>query len=224
MKKILLATLVAMSFFVADAQTTKSKKSKKAKKTYMSSEAKIKARQKAEVARIQKETEKKIEEYKIATYKEDSMRIDSERVARETFELERKTFLENKAREQDSINKVTWKRLSDEKEQAIKTEQDIDAVNTAAKLSFNEGRQVKAINQAYHDKARVVRDNTALTDDERKQQLIALNAERRAKIKAIVGTSKDKKIEKERKEYVKKYGENVQTKWIDEVEGYANNK
>lgn len=222
MKKIILAFIVAMSFFAAEAQTTT--KSKKAKKTYVSSESKAKAKQKAEYARIQRETDKKIEEYKMASFQADSMRIDSERVARENFELERKAYLENRTREQDSTNKVTWKRLSDEKEQSIKTEQSLDAVSKAAHLSSYEGRQVKAINQLYHDRARIIRDNTLLTEDQKKQQLVALNAERRAKIKAVVGRSKDKKLEKERKEYVKKYGEDIRAKWIDEVEGYANNK
>lgn len=220
MKKIILASIVAMSFFAAEAQTTKAK-SKKAKKTYVSSEAKAKAKEKAEIARVQLETEKRILEYKTASFQADSMRIDSERVVRENFELERKAYLENKTREQDSTNKVTWKRLSDEKELSAKTEHNMDEVNKAAKLGSYESRQVKAINQSYFDKAKAVKDNTELTEDQRKQQLVALNTERRTSIKAVIGKSKDKKLEKERKEYVKKNGEDVQAKWIDEVEGYA---
>jgi hypothetical protein len=50
-----------------------------------------------------------------------------------------------------------------------------------------------------------------------------LNSERRARIQSVVGKSKEKKLEKERKEYSKKYGEDSQAKWIDEVEGYVAN-
>ncbi|MEJ7625945.1 MAG: hypothetical protein WKF35_03695 [Ferruginibacter sp.] len=220
MKKILLATIVAMSFMVADAQTTKSKKSKK---KYVSPEAKAKAKQKAEYARIQKETDLKIEEYKTASYQEDSLRMDSDRVAKEIFDLERKTYLENKTKEQDSTNKLTWKKLSDEKEQWTKTDQSYDAVHKAANLGTYESRQVKVINQTYYDKAMFVQNNVEITDDVKKQQLVALNTERRTKIKAVIGSSKDKKLEKERKEYIKNKGENIQYKWIDEATGYANN-
>ena len=225
MKKILLATIVALSFFVADAQTTTSKsKKKKAKKTYVSSESKAKARQKAEYARIQKETDKKIEDYRLASFQEDSMRIDSERVAKENFEIERKLYLETKTREQDSVKQLTVKKLNEQKELSIKTDQTLDAINRAANLSTYQGGQVKIINQTYNDKARMVRENLVLTDEQRKQELTTLNTERKAKITAVLGKARHKKLEKERREYIKMNGEDSQAKWIDEVEGYANNK
>ena len=207
-----------MSFFAVEAQTTKAK-SKKAKKTTVSSASKAKAKQKAEYERIQKETDEKIEEYRLSSLQADSMRLDSERVAKETFELERKTYLENKAREQDSTNKANWKRISDEKEQWAKTEQGFDAVNRAAKLGDYQSRQVKTINQSYYEKAKLIGDSTGMDDEQRKQQLMALNTERKAKIKAVIGRSKVKKLEKERREYVKNNGEDAQAKWIDEAEG-----
>lgn len=223
MKKLILASIFAVSMFAADAQTTKSKSKKKAKKTYMSSEAKAKAKEKAEVARIAKQTETRIEEFRLASLLSDSMRLDSERVARDSFEVQRQAYLATRLNEIDSVNKTTWKKLSEEKEIAAKTEHNLDEINRAANLGSYEGRQVKIINQTYFEKARQVKENTALTDEQRKQQFATLNAERRAKIKAIVGSSKDKKLEKERKAYFKKYGEDVQAKWIDEVEGYATN-
>ncbi len=224
MKRLILASIVAMSFFAAEAQTTKKAKSKKAKKTNVSSEAKMKSKQKAEISRIKKETDVKIAEYRMASYQTDSMRIDSERVARENFEIERQTYLDTRYKEIDSTNQAKWKKYGEDKEQFSKTDQHLDAVNRAANLSSYEGKQVKAINQIYFDKARIVKDNVEITDEQRKQELQALNMERRAKIKAVVGKSKDKKIEKERKEYAKKYGEDSQAKWIDEVEGIAINK
>lgn len=222
MKKLILASIFAMSLFAADAQTNKSKSKKKAKKT-MSTEAKAKAKEKAEVARVAKLTETRIEEYRIASLLADSMRLDSERVARDSFEVQRQAYIATKSTERDSINKATWAKLSTEKEIARKTEHNLDEINRAAKLGTYESRQVKIINQTYFEKARMVKENIELTEDQRKQQLATLNTERRAKIKATVGSSKDKKLEKERKEYFKKYGEDAQAKWIDEVEGYATN-
>jgi hypothetical protein len=224
MKKLILASIFAMGLFAADAQTTKSKSKKKAKKTYMSSEAKAKAREKAEVARIAKLTETRIEEFRVASLLADSMRLDSERVARDSFEIQRQAYIATKLSERDSLNKATYAKLSAEKELAAKTEHNLDAVNKAANLGSYQSRQVKIINQTYYDKARLVKENTELTDDARKQQLAALNTERRAKIKAVLGSAKEKKLEKERKEYVKKYGVDPQATWIDEVEGYASNK
>src|SRR5687768_7832019 len=105
MKKLILASIFAMSLFAADAQTTKSKSKKKAKKTYMSSEAKAKAKEKAEVARVAKLTESRIEEYRLASLLADSMRLDSERLARDTFEIQRQAYILAKGTERDSINK-----------------------------------------------------------------------------------------------------------------------
>lgn len=220
MKKIILASIVAISFFATEAQTTKAKH-KKAKKTYVSAETKAKAKQKAELARIQMETDKKIQDYKLASLTADSLRLDSERVANENFQMQEKAYLESRYKEIDSTNKATWTRFGTEKEQWSKTEQSLDAVNKAAKLGAYESRQVKVINQAYYDKAKVVTDNAALAPDLKKQQLVTLNTERRTKIKAVVGKAKERKLEKERKEYAKKNGTDSQAKWIDEVEGYA---
>ena len=223
MKKLILASIFAMSMFAVDAQTTKSKSKKKAKKTYMSSEAKAKAKEKAKVARVAKLTETRIEEYRVASLLSDSMRLDSERVARDSFEIQRQSYMATKLLERDSMNKATWVKLSAEKEMAAKTEHNLDEINRAANLGTYESRQVKIINQTYFEKARLLKENMELTDDVRKQQLATLNTERRAKIKATVGSSKDKKLEKERKEYFKKNGEDAQAKWIDEVEGFAKN-
>jgi len=223
MKKLILASIFAMSMFAVDAQTTKSKSKKKAKKTYMSSEAKAKAKEKAKVARVAKLTETRIEEYRVASLLSDSMRLDSERVARDSFEIQRQSYMATKLLERDSMNKATWAKLSAEKEMAAKTEHNLDEINRAANLGTYESRQVKIINQTYFEKARLLKENMELTDDVRKQQLATLNTERRAKIKATVGSSKDKKLEKERKEYFKKNGEDAQAKWIDEVEGFAKN-
>jgi hypothetical protein len=70
---------------------------------------------------------------------------------------------------------------------------------------------------SYNDKAKAIRDNVELTDEAKTTQLAALNEERRAKIRAIVGKGKEKKVEKERKEYTMKYSDDIEAKWINDV-------
>ena len=223
MKKIILASIVAMSFFATEAQTTKAKH-KKAKKHYVSPEAKAKAREKAEIARIKIQTDKKIIDYKMASFQADSLGLDSERVAHENFEMQRKAYLENKYKEIDSSNQASYKKMGEDKEVYSKTERTLDAVNKAANLNTYQSTQVKAINQIYFDRAKIVKENTVLTEEQRKEQLLTLNMERRTKLKTILGSAKEKKLEKERKEYAKKYGEDSQAKWINELDGFAKNK
>jgi hypothetical protein len=222
MKRIILSLIVAFSFFAADAQTTKAK-SKKAKKTATTAESRAKAKHKAAIAKIQRDTDERIAELRKTSFYSDSMRIDSERVARDSFELSRKNYLETRFKEIDSTNKAGWAKMSADKEQYSKTEQSFEAINKAAKLGSYQGRQVKYINQTYSDKANVIKQDMTLSDEQKKQQLAALNTERRTKIKTVIGRSKEKKLEKERKDYVKKFGDSVETSWINEADTYAAN-
>jgi hypothetical protein len=102
-------------------------------------------------------------------------------------------------------------------EKRYEIERSRDEIIKAAKLSGNQGRQVKYINQLYHDKAKMVQDNTSLTEEQKQAQYAALNAERRAKISAIIGKSKEKKLEKERQEYRAKNTVDPSQNWIDAV-------
>lgn len=210
MKKILFsAVLVAMTFFAADAQTKKTKSKKKP----VSTEAKAKA----EYAKLEKERQEKFEEQRLERLYDDSVSREQERLEEFVKDSTRTAWKEAKLKEADSLHNEKWKNQSIEKEKYYASERSQNAINAKAKLSATQGSQVKAINMSYNDKAKVIRDNMELTEDAKTAQLVALNEERRSKIKAIVGKSKEKKVEKARKEYSMAHTDDVEAKWINDV-------
>jgi hypothetical protein len=210
MKKILFsAVLVGMTFFAADAQTKKTKSKKKP----VSTEAKAKA----EYAKIEKERQTKFEEQRLERLYDDSVSREQERLEEFAKDSARLAWKETKIKEADSMHNEKWKNQSIEKEKYYATERSQNIINKNAGLSENQGRQIKAINLSYNDKARVIRDNAELAADVKTTQLASLNEERRAKIRAILGKGKEKKLEKERKEYSMKFSDDIEAKWINDV-------
>jgi hypothetical protein len=210
MKKILFsAVLVAMTFFAADAQQRKTKSKKKP----VSTEAKAKA----EYAKLEKERQQKFEEQRIERLYDDSVSREQERLEEFVKDSTRAAWKETKLRAADSMHNEKWKNQSIEKEKYYASERSQNAINMKAKLSPTQGNQVKAINMSYNDKAKLIRDNMELAEDVKTAQLVSLNEERRAKIKAIVGKSKEKKVEKARKEYAMNHTDDVEAKWITDV-------
>lgn len=210
MKKILLsAVLVGMTFFAADAQTKKTKSKKKP----VSTEAKAKA----EYAKIEKERQTKFEEQRLERLFDDSVSREQERLEEFAKDSARLAWKEDKIRVADSLHNDKWKNQSMEKEKFYATDRSQNAINKNAGLSDNLGRQVKTINMSYNEKAKLIRENLELADDAKTAQLAALNEERRAKIRAIIGKGKEKKVEKERKEYSMKYSDDSEAKWINDV-------
>ena len=212
MKKIFLTCVVAaLTIFATEAQTKKS--SKKSKKTTVSSEARLNA----DIAKIKLEKKNAMELQRL-----DRMVIDSTRRADETREeflkdSMRIAWKESKLKEVDSTNQVNWKQQVADKEQWYATERSQAEINKAANLSVNQGRQVKAINIAYNDRAKAIKADIVLTDEQKAQQFAALNLERRAKIKAIVGKGKESKLEKERKKYTATHTDDVDSAWLNQV-------
>ncbi len=219
MKRIFLACVVAISVLAAEAQTTKSG-SKKSKKAKVNSEAKAKA----DFEQMQLEKQQIAAQQQLERIRYDSTRLENERLANEKFEQERTIWKENKLREMDSMYKSMWKNQSQEKEQWLKIQRQRNAVNSSAKLDNYKSSQVNYINQTYHDKAKAIHDDAAITEDQKKEQYAKLNAERRARIKAVVGKSKERKLEKARKEYSQKNADDTEAAWINEAEGIAKNK
>ena len=217
MKRIFLLCAAAMSLFAAEAQT--SKKTKKAKKTTMSAEAKAKAK----TAKLEEERQMKFEEDRLERLRYDSVRHENDRLADARFDSERVAIKESKIKMIDSTNTETWKAASIQKENALKAERNRDQIVSAANLGPQQGRMVKDINQAYNDKAKAITDNVSLSDTDKKTQLAALNTERRDKIKAVVGKAKERKLEKERKEFVQKNGEDTEAAWIDQASVVSSN-
>ncbi|MEO6406241.1 MAG: hypothetical protein ABIY51_02720 [Ferruginibacter sp.] len=211
MKKIFLTCVVAMSLFAVDAQT---KKSKKVKNSYARKEAKATAA----FNKAQMEKQQMWEQDRIDRIKSDSERLDRDRVADAQFEQQRVDWKTKRLNEIDSSNSVNWKSMSVEQEKMLRVERERDAIVKNAKLKDNVGRQVKYINSTYSVKATDVKNNMSLTDAQKAEQFATLNNERRAKIKAIAGNGKERKLEKERKEYLKDHPDAVnELSWVDGI-------
>ena len=92
-------------------------------------------------------------------------------------------------------------------------------INRAAKLNDYESKQVKYINQTYTEKAKFVLNGS--DPQTKKMELAALNEERRNKIRVVVGKSREKKLEGERKDYFKKNTPDESNAWINIAESVA---
>jgi hypothetical protein len=217
MKRIFLLCAAAMCLFAAEAQTTK--KSKKAKKTTISAAAKAKA----DAAKLEEERQAKFEDERLERMQYDSARHENDRLADVRLDSERVAFKDTKFKEIDSTNKETWKTASIQKENALKAERNRDLINSKANLGPIQSRQAKDINLAYNDKAKAITDNASLSETDKQTQLAALNTERRDKIKAVLGKAREKRLEKERKDFVQKNGEDTEAAWIDQASGIAKN-
>lgn len=210
----------AILMFTAEAQTAKKKptQSAKAKKTTATTKAKL-AKEKAEQERLEKEkleqeriaAEQAAEEARVAREREEAARIERERIEKERIEKERQ---EAERRERERI----------ENERRERIEKGRDELNRKVGLDDNQGQQVKAINQEFHAKAKAIRENSALNEEQRKDELADLNEERLDRIKETVGRSKSKKLEKERKAYRLTQKEDTDEEWLDDIDGYKKSK
>jgi len=213
MKKILLTCAVAaMTIFATEAQTKKST-SKKSTKKAVSSEARLNS----DIAKIKEEKRLAMEEQRVERLVIDSTRREDERIAELQKDSLRMAWKQQKMNEVDSLNSVKWKKQISDKDDWYAAERTQTQLAKAAKLSDNQGRQVKAINMSYNDKAQLVMLDSTLSSDLRTQQLNALNLERRAKIKEVVGKGKEKNLEKERIKYSAKNTDDRLSAWLNEV-------
>lgn len=200
-----------MSLFAADAQT---KKTKKVKNSYAQKES----RAVAAFNKSQMEKHQLWEEQRIERVQAENDRIESERIADSAFTQERSDWKTKRLKEIDDNNQATWKSFSVEQENMARLERERDAIVKAAKIKDDIGRQVKYINSSYTEKANAMRNNMELTEAQKIEQLMSLNNERRAKIKAIAGKNKERKLEKERREYVQNHADAVnELAWVDDV-------
>lgn len=219
MKRIFLSGFAALFLLAAQAQTT-TKATKKAKKTHVTAESKAKA------AMAQKEQERQdaIEAQRQDLLRSDSVRRDNDRVADSSFTMQQTMWKDSMNKMQDSTYTARYKTISTQQEDWAKLDRNRDAINKAAKLSTSQGNLVKNINQTYTQKAKVVTDDASLSTEQKQTQLVALNTERMTKLKAVLGNSKAKRLEKERKDYMKKNGTDVEEGWIDTAEMATTNK
>lgn len=213
MKRIILVCVAAFSIFAADAQVKKShKKAKKPSKEAIAV-AKFNKRE------AEKSLARKAQLDSLTSI--DSLRLVNDSLADVQMETNRVAYREAGLKAIDSTNKETYASL-------IKQGNNTDLQNKAsvdlskeAKLSTYESRQVDYINQQYNEKAKILLQGTDAL--QKRQELAALNDERRAKIRAVVGKGKERRLEKDRKEYAQKNGFTADAQWVDIAESVSKN-
>ena len=214
MKKIILTSLVvAMGFFAAEAQTKKAKKAKP-----LTAEQK----QKAAMAKLEEERQAKFETMRLERLEADSIRRADE--TREEFVKDslRQDWKAKRLAQVDSTNNVNWTKTVADKDAWYDHERSQNAINKSAGLNDIQGRKVKAINEQYNERAKMVKLDSTLSQDQVKTQLASINEERLAKIKETVGSSKAKKLEKARKSYAAKNTDDHDSKWINDAVAVKN--
>lgn len=210
MKNIILSCIITFSLLSAEAQTKKVKHS--GKKPNKEAIAKANFNKKESAKKLARETRLN------AMLSEDSLRIKTDSVADAAMESERSVYKADGSRIIDSVNKVGYGNLSKQRSEWERAKRNNELIMRAAKLTEYESKQVTFINQNYNEKARSLLTNSST--DLKKQELFNLNEERKNKIKTITGKSKERKLEKERKEYIRKNGADMDSQWVDVAESF----
>lgn len=214
MKKIFLLCVVALSMIGAEAQTKKGKKSRKAPNK--------EAVAKAKFNKVQAQKKLMRDSLIIGLRMEDSLRYAADSISDFQKDSLSLVYRESGLRNIDSLKNVRYGLIIKNRDDADKMDKTQMDINRAAKLNEYQSKQVKYINQTYSEKAKaIVQGNDPQT---KKQELAALNEERRTKIRVIVGKSRERKLESERKDFIKKNGADEATAWIDIAESVAVNK
>ncbi|MFT3911969.1 MAG: hypothetical protein QM737_21270 [Ferruginibacter sp.] len=214
MKKLLLLSTILVSFFTSEAQTTTSQ-NKKIKKPKIDKEALMQAR----LDSLESARQLRIDSMVTAQFRVDSVRKFNDSIAEVKSQQERLAWNENKAKETDSINKEHVKMLSKEHAQSLSIQSQRETLGKAAKLNDYQQQQVVFINQLYFGKAQKIKQDPALAEDKKRAELTKLNDERVNRLKTVIGKSKEKKLEKARKN--QKNTIDTDTQWISEVDGVA---
>jgi len=211
MKKISLLCLLAFSIFAAEAQTKKSKKAKK----QPSKESVAKARF------MKAEGQKKLmrDSLMMGLKMDDSLRIAGDSILDLQKDSLSLVYRQHGLRHIDSLNKMRYATIAKSRNEVDIAEKNQMDISRAAKLNDYETTQVKYINQSYTEKAKVL--TMGIDPQTKKQELALLNEERRNKIRTIVGKSREKKLENERKDYFKKNTADATNEWINIAESVA---
>ena len=211
MKKIFLFCVVALSMLGAEAQTKKGKKSKKVPNKETIAKAKF----------TKVEAQKKLmrDSLIIGLRMEDSIRIAGDMVSDLQKDSMNLVYRENGFKNIDSIKQVRYGLIIQNREEADKTDKTQMDINRAAKLNDYQSKQVKYINQSFSEKAKMIVQGN--DPQSKKQELAVLNEERRNKIRVILGKSRERKLESERKDFIKKNGIDETNVWIGIAESVA---
>ena len=211
MKKISFLCLFAVSFFAAEAQTKKNKKSKKQPNKETVAKAKF----------IKVEAQKKFlrDSVMIGMKMEDSLRIAGDNLSDLQKDSLSFVYRQNGLKDIDSLNKIRYATIAKSRNEVDITDKTQMDINRAAKLNDYQSKQVKYINQTYTEKAKVL--ISGVDPQTKKQELALLNEERRNKIRLIVGKTRERKLENERKDYFKKNTADESNAWINIAESVA---
>ena len=202
---------MALSIFAAEAQTKKSKKSKKQPSKESIANTKFKKAQ--EQKKLMRDS------IMLGMRMDDSLRLAVDSLSDLQKDSLSIVYKETGLKNIDSLNKLRYAAIAKSRSDvdiADKTQMDI---NRAAKLNDYQSKQVKYINQTYTEKARVLLNGS--DPQTKKMELAALNEERRSKIRVVVGKSREKKLEGERKDYFKKNIPDESNTWINVAESVA---
>ncbi len=211
MKKITFLCLFAISFFATEAQTKKNKKSKKQPNKETVAKAKF----------IKAEAQKKFlrDSVMLGMKMEDSLRIAGDNLSDLQKDSLSLVYRQNGLKDIDSLNKIRYATIAKSRSEVDITDKTQMDINRAAKLNDYQGKQVKYINQTYTEKAKILING--VDPQTKKQELALLNEERRNKIRLIVGKSRERKLENERKDYFKKNTADESNAWINIAESVA---
>ncbi len=203
--------MVALSMLGAEAQTKKGKKSKKAPNKETIAKAKF----------TKAQAQKKLmrDSLIIGLRVEDSIRIAGDLASDLQKDSMNLVYRENGFKNIDSLKNVRYGLIIKNREDGDKMDKTQMDINRAAKLNDYQSKQVKYINQTFSDKARLLVQGN--DPQSKKQELALLNEERRNKIRVIVGKSRERKLESERKDFIKKNGIDETNVWIGIAESVA---
>ena len=213
MKKILLMCVIACGVFAANAQTKKSHK--KAKRPSKEAIAQAKFKKQEEDKQLSRTA--MLDSMRIG----DSTRLQNDSLADVQKEMDRVAYKDAGLKAIDSMNKLSYGQLVKQRssvDRSAKTEADLAKT---AKLSSYEATQVKYINEQYNAKAKALTEGADANS--KKTELIALNEERRTKIRAVVGKGSERRLESARKTYSQKNGADEDSQWVDMAEQFAKN-
>ena len=208
MKKITLLCLMALSIFAAEAQTKKGKKSKKqpSKETVA----------KAKFNKMQAQKKLMRDSLLMGMKMDDSLRLAFDSLSDLQKDSLSIVYKETGLKNIDSLNKVRYAAIAKSRNEVDVADKTQMEINRAAKLNDYQGTQVKYINQSYAEKAKALLNGS--DPQTKRAELASLNEERRAKIRVIVGKSREKKLESERKDYFKKNAADEANAWINVAE------
>ena len=208
MKKIILVCAAALSILAVNAQVKKGvKKSKKPNKEAIA---------KARYTKLEAEKSLTRKAQLDSLMSTDSLRISGDSLADIQKATDRMVYKQNGLKAIDSVNKETYASLIKQRSYADKNQKFSDDLSKEANLNDYESTQVNYINQQYNDKAKSLLQGT--DPSSKKTELVLLNDERRTKIKTIVGKGKERRLEKDRKNYIQKNGAVGDSQWVDIAE------